>query len=391
MKHRNPASVVAAVASVLALVAGVCAAAPAAHAQFAAPRGNQPDLDIDAAARHAVVETLATRFDKTYVFPDKGSAGAAAIRGRRDAGEYDRIRSAAEFADSLSAHLRAVTSDRHVHVMYRNDPFPIEEPGGEMPEAERSRHEARARYTNYGFERVERLPGNVGYLDLREFSPSTDGLRTASAAMNFLANTDALIIDLRRNGGGSPDMIGLLLTYLTPEGTREHINDFYRRAENDTEQFWTLPYVPGPRLAGKPLYVLTSAHTFSAAEEFSYDVQNMRLGTVVGDVTGGGAHPVDFVRVHEHFAAMIPFGRAINPVTGTNWEGVGVKPDVLVPAAEALRAAHVAAVKTLAENPENSPERRDILARALERAEATEPDASGDFARQGLATRAAKK
>ncbi|MFN0151824.1 MAG: S41 family peptidase [bacterium] len=382
--------------SFLAVLAGIVVlggslAATAAYAQFAGPPGNQPDMTVDTPTRHAVIETLATQFERTYIFEDKARASAAAVRHHRDSGRYDRIGSAAEFADSLSAHLRAVTSDLHVCVFYRNEPFPIEEASGEMPEAERRRHEERARYTNYGFERVERLPGNVGYLDLREFSSDTDGLTTAAAAMNFLANTDALIVDLRRNGGGSPSMIAMLLTYLTPEGTREHINDFYRRAEDVTEQFWTLPHVPGARLAGKPLYVLTSGYTFSAAEEFSYDVQNMRLGTIVGEVTGGGAHPVDFVRLHDHFAASIPFGRAINPVTGTNWEGVGVKPEVEVAAAEALRTAHVAAVKKLAENPENSPERREILARALERAEATATAASDDFAPPGLAKRAGKK
>jgi hypothetical protein len=342
-----------------------------AHAQPGPASPNQPDMAIDAPARRSIVETLASQFDSLYVFPDKGRAGAAEIRKRLEAGRYDRITSATELADSLTAHLRAGNSDLHICVWYRSDAIPPMQSDGEPAEEERRRMEERERYTNYGFERVERLAGNVGYLELRSFSQDTEGLKTASAAMNFLANTDALIIDLRRNGGGSPSMIGLLLTYLTPEGSREHLNDFYWRPTDTIEQFWTLPFVPGPRLAGKPLYLLTSGGTFSAAEEFSYNVQNMKLGTLVGEVTGGGAHPVSFVRLHEHFMAMIPSGRAISPVTGTNWEGVGVKPDMQVSAEEALRAAHVAAIERLAADPNNSPARRDILAMALEKAKST--------------------
>jgi C-terminal processing protease CtpA/Prc len=327
------------------------------------------------------VDSLAARVERLYVFADKGKSTAKSIRQRLRAKQYDRITSAREFADSLTAHLQSATNDLHLRVGYRNEPIPHEDPDAGPPEPELRRMKEMERRLNYGFESVRRLPGNVGYLDLRAFSGNPEGQTTAVAAMNFLAFTDALIIDLRRNGGGSPAMIATLLTYLTPEGDRVHFNDFYQRETDSIEQYWTHSYVPGPRLTGKPLYVLTSGRTFSGAEEFAYDVQNLHLGTVVGETTGGGAHPGGFFRLSEHFAAFIPTGRAISPQTHTNWEGTGVKPDVAVPAADALRTAHVAAIKKLLEDPAIDEERRTALGMALERAESTPPDPSEDFAR----------
>jgi C-terminal processing protease CtpA/Prc len=227
---------------------------------------------------------------------------------------------------------------------------------------------------------VQRLPGNVGYLDLRMFSGDPDAQATAVAAMNFLGHSDALIVDLRRNGGGSPGMIATLLTYLVEPGDRLNFNNFYVREGDRTTQWWTLPYVPGPRLHGKPLYVLTSERTGSAAEEFSYDVQTHELGTLVGQVTAGGANPGGMFRMNDHFAAFIVTGRAVNPITKTNWEGVGVKPDIAVPAEDALREAHVAAVKKLLESPRDD-EHRGLLQRALEAAQKTVSDPAEDFRR----------
>jgi C-terminal processing protease CtpA/Prc len=199
--------------------------------------------------------------------------------------------------------------------------------------------------------------------------------------MNFLANTDALIIDLRKNGGGSPTMIATLLTYFVPEDARLLFNTFYRREGDRTEEYWTSPYVPGPRYAGKPLYVVTSVRTGSGAEEFAYDVQTHELGTVVGAVTAGGANPGRFFRLTDHFAAFIATGRAVNPVTHTNWEGVGVTPDSLAKAGEALRIAYTMALQKLLEGAKEDPERADALKRAIEDAAKRPADPEEDFAR----------
>jgi hypothetical protein len=364
----------------IALLLLALAQAPAARAQ-APPPADQPDLKVDLASRRAVVDTLCDRIERFYVFPDRAREVSKALRKRMSRHEYDRIESAKELADSLTAHIHAVTPDLHLRVHYRYEPIPPQKDDRVPAESERLRMHELDRFMNYGFQRVERLPGNVGYLDLWQFSGDPDGQATAVAAMNFLANTDALIIDLRRNGGGDPVMIATLLTYFVPPGDRLLFNTFYEREGNKTVEYWTSPYVPGPRYAGKPLYVVTSARTGSGAEEFAYDVQTHKLGTLVGAVTAGGANPGGLYRLSDHFAAFIARGRAINPVTKTNWEGVGVGPDSLTTAGVALRTAYTMAVEKLMERAGQDPERMDALKRALEVAANRAPDPEEDFIR----------
>jgi hypothetical protein len=201
---------------------------------------------------------------------------------------------------------------------------------------------------NYGFKELKILEGNVGYLDLRQFMSPAQAGEAATAAMNFLANADAIIFDLRQNGGGDPGMIQLLTSYLYRDGETRHLNSFYHRRSNDTTQTWTLPYVPGRRNPKAKVYVLTSNFTFSAAEEFTYNLKNLKRATIVGETTGGGAHPGGMHPVAERFDSIIPDGRAIKPITGTNREGVGVEPDVKVPAGDALGKAHFLALEELA-------------------------------------------
>jgi C-terminal processing protease CtpA/Prc len=155
--------------------------------------------------------------------------------------------------------------------------------------------------------------------------------------MNFLANTDALIVDLRENGGGSPVMVAYVQSYLFSQ--RTHLNDLWTRRTNTTDEYWTRD-VPGKRFGGsKPVFVLTSRNTFSGAEEFTYNLKNLKRATIIGETTGGGAHPVSGHKIDERFMIGVPFARAINPISKTNWEGTGVEPDVKVPAAEALATA----------------------------------------------------
>lgn len=364
----------------LALLAAVLVAAPAS-AQMAGGGPNEPDTPIDAKEKAAVIESLAVAVRDRYVFADKGAQLAKILKQRHARKEYDRITSSKEFADSLLAHMQDFTHDKHMRVHYRHEPFPVQTGDEARDEAaERKRMVENQRLRNFGFEKVQRLAGNVGYLELRMFDGLPEAQPTAIAAMNFLANCDAIIIDLRKNGGGSPAMIQTLLTYFVEEGDRLHINDFYRRATDDIEQFHTASFVPGPRLFGKPLYVLTSNLTGSAAEEFAYDVQTHKLGTIYGAVSGGAANPGGMFRLSEHLAAFIATGRAINPVTKTNWEGVGVKPDVVVAPGDALREAHVAALTKLSETADEA--RRQLLAPAIEQAKKTPSDPAEDFERR---------
>ena len=184
------------------------------------------------------------------------------------------------------------------------------------------------------------------------FAESANAFRTASAAMNFLSNTDALLIDLRENGGGSPLMIQMISSYLF-ESYEEHLNSFFYRPADETRQFWTLPYVPGKKIPDIPVFVLTSNRTFSAAEEFTYNLKNMERATIVGDTTGGGAHPIDRIELNNNFGVSIPIGRAVNPITNTNWEGTGIEPHVVCDIAKAKDVAYAMALDSVLLNMED--------------------------------------
>lgn len=200
---------------------------------------------------------------------------------------------------------------------------------------------------NCAFSKADRLPGNIRYLKFNAFEdPNTCGPIVA-ASMTFLAHTDALIFDLRENHGGNPSMVQLIVSYLFTNST--HINDMLNQHDSTTTQYWTLPSVAGPRYLDKPVYVLTSAQTFSGGEEFTYDLQTQKRATIVGETTGGGAHPVNGMPAGDYFMIAVPVGRPINPVTNKDWEGTGVSPDVKTSATDALETALRLARKRMAE------------------------------------------
>jgi hypothetical protein len=303
-----------------------------------------PDMTVDGAMRAEVIDGALKALNDNYVFPEVAKKMEQAIRERQQRHEYDSITSARKFAQTLMDNLQDVSHDKHLRVMYSSEPIPVRPPNQEPTPDDIERQRAFGARINFGFEKVERMVGNIGYLDLRGFAPPLFMGDTAAAAMNFLANTEALIIDLRQNGGGDPAAVALISSYLfAPEPV--HLNDLYWRPGNETHQWWTLPYVPGKRLAGKDVYVLTSHRTFSAAEEFTYNLKNLKRATIVGETTGGGAHPGGGHRINDHFMVGVPSGRAINPISKTNWEGTGVEPDVKVPAERALKTAHLMALE----------------------------------------------
>ena len=326
---------------------------------------DQPDRTLDAAERRTIIDGVIARLNEAYVFPDTAKAMETAIRARQRRGEYDRITSSQAFAESLTAHLQAVSHDKHLRVRFVARGVPAG-PGGDGPSPD-DRAEAKlfGQRLNFGFERVERLPGNVGYLEIRSFGFDTaDVSSVAASAFDFLGNTDALIIDVRRNGGGSPHMVAQVSSYLFgPDPVL--LNSLYWRPDNRTDDFYTSRTVAGTRYGpDRPVYVLTSRNTFSGAEEFTYNLQTRRRATIVGDTTGGGAHPGGPRRVTQYVAVWVPSGRAINPITKTNWERVGVRPDIAVPSDQALRAAHLAALRVLRQQASDS-ERQQALDRAI--------------------------
>ena len=311
--------------------------------------GQDESKPATAEFRAAAVDSISWALNKTYVFEDVARDMEKLLRRKLKRGEYDEFETIQEFARQLTEDMQEVSNDRHLGVRFMSDEAVAEAAaGGEDPAVAHQMAFERGSKQNFQFKKLEILDGNVGYMKLDGFNDTSLSGPTAVAAMNFLGYTDALIIDLRDNGGGSPSLIQTLMAYLLDDST--HLNSFYIRDGDSLQQFWSAPYVPGPKMVDTELYVLTSSRTFSAAEEFTYNVKNLERGTIVGETTGGGAHPVaSYVFDNMNIMVRVSFGRAINPISGTNWEGVGVQPDIEVPADQALDAAYLDALTTLRE------------------------------------------
>lgn len=304
------------------------------------------DMDprIDVATRTRVLDAIVVKLSDLYVFPDVAKKMEQALREHQKAGVYDAVPESRAFAALLTEQLQAVSRDKHLHVDFMTMPVPAEE-RREPTAADKERMRAHLERMNCGFQKVERIDGNIGYVKFNMFAEAELCGAKATEMLGSLGDVDALIFDLTENGGGHPDMVAFLSSYLFAK--RTHLNDIYDRKENKTTQYWTKPEVSGKKFATQPVYVLTSNRTFSGAEEFSYNLKNLKRATIVGETTGGGAHPTMGVRLDDHFMIGVPFARAINPITKTNWEGTGVEPDVKVPAAQALDTAKKLAVEKI--------------------------------------------
>lgn len=283
--------------------------------------------ELDAAARGEVIEELINQLNQSYVFPETASRLSLDLRNRLAGGEYDRISDVQAFATRLTADLQSISKDKHLRVRTGAPPAP---PAGGAAAA--------APATPFG--RTERLEGDVAYIEITTFGMPPGRVREAvETTMSAAADASALIIDVRRNGGGTPDLVALISSYLFDDEP-VHLNSLYLRPTDTTRDFYTDPSVSGKKYGGsKPVWVLTSSRTFSAAEEFTYNLQTRKRATIVGETTGGGAHPGGVVALPHGLSVFVPSGRAINPITKTNWEGTGVRPDVAVTADEALDAA----------------------------------------------------
>lgn len=312
----------------------------AAVPALAVPPETQPA--IDARDRAAILDDIAAALREAYVFPDIAQRMEEHVQRQLQSGAYDRLGTLESFTEKLTEDLRSVSHDLHLAVLWS--------PGPPAPEIEEPTPEelTMMRRDNYGFRRVERLSGNIGYLKLDSFERADLGGDTAVAAMGFLAGSDALIVDLRENGGGDPTMVQLLTSYLVPSEP-VHFSSFYIRKGDKTRQLWTQAWVPGARLSAAPVFLLTSGRTFSAAEDFAYSLKSLKRATLVGETTGGGAHPVEIHQVEGYpVLVRLPYGRSVNPITGADWEGTGVEPDIAVAAPDALDVAHTRALDAVA-------------------------------------------
>jgi hypothetical protein len=299
------------------------------------------EIDADTPAR--IVDAAGKMLNTHYVYPALAKKMAQGLHEHLEHGDDQAIATGPELAFALTQQLQEVSHDRHVRVEWQARTAP---PGGAEPDDDLRQEKEDLERNKCGFVKIERLDGNIGYMKFDEFGLVDVCGAKATDAFATLGDVDAIIFDLRDNGGGRPEMITYVESYLFAK--RTHIYDMYDRDDNKTTPIWTNPGVPGKKLATQPVYVLTAARTFSGAEAFAYDLQSAKRATIVGEVTGGGAHPTHPVPLDGHFVLMVPSARPINAVTKTDWEGTGVQPHVKVPADQALDKAKQLAAEEIA-------------------------------------------
>lgn len=281
------------------LVVGLFSAAPAAA--------------LDASERAQLIPAICAVLQAEYVLPDTAAKVVSALQANAQRGDYAAISDGLALAKRVTDDMRAISRDGHLGAVYHPAGARTEPENLSIADLDGMREQGRR--LNNGFRKVERLEGNVGYIDLRGFWDPYLASGVMNAAMAFVANADALIIDLRQNRGGEPNGVAYLASFLFEMRTR--LNDIVMRRGDRVEQYWTTR-VAGPIFGGqKPLYLLTSKSTFSAAEDFTYALKHLKRAVVVGETTGGGAHPTRPVKVTEHFAVWVPFARSMNPITHT--------------------------------------------------------------------------
>lgn len=335
-----------------------------------------PETPINAAEQSAVIASLGQQLKSQYVFPDVAAKTAATLSAKAAHGDYRDAKTTTAFAKALSKDLRSLGNDKHLAVKFAPGLSPPPQ-GADKRSDDKNAKGADDRDAqdkemvqmiaqmrsdsareSYGISRVQLLPGAVSYIDLRNFGPPEIDGAAYDAAISLVAGTKGLVLDLRQNHGGAADGVAYLLSHFFAIGDARHLNDFYVRADNSTRQFWTIPSAM-PRFAG-PIYVLTSHITGSGAEECAYDLQTQKRATLVGETTVGAANPGGWNPLGHGFMAFIPVARAINPITQTNWEHVGVKPDIAVPAGSAMQVAYTAILNDLVKKSTDSDEQTNL-------------------------------
>jgi tetratricopeptide (TPR) repeat protein len=288
------------------------------------------------------IESLNQLMNDFYVFPDVAKKTEQHLDKQLESGHFDEYSNIESFAEALTASVQAINKDKHMRIR-KNRPYVAQENSPERLIEERIDRVNRSRRGNLGFTALEMLEGNIAYLDLRGFAGLENGKAKVDSYMKLMAEADAVIIDLSKNGGGSPDMVQYLCSFFFNQ--KVHLNSLYYREGDVTREYWTLDEVGGKKMPEVPLFVITSSRTFSAAEEFSYNMQTRERATLVGQTSGGGANPGGTRPINADLGVFIPTGRAINPITKTNWEGVGVIPEVKTDVDNAKEKAHELAKK----------------------------------------------
>lgn len=316
------------------------------------------------------IQKILEILENRYIFPEVANSMKNVVITNLESGKYDTISLAEEFAFQLTTDLQQVSKDLHLKIQFEEQTEP--QPGeNEKDDAGEKWIQNLMQENNYGVQSKKIMEGNIGYLEMPMFGPLDLCADTLMAAIGFIKNTDALIIDLREcRGSLDENTIPFFCSYFFKEPV--HLFDFYTRETNSTKQFWTCAWVPGEKYLEKPIYILTSGRTFSGGEELAYDLKHVNRAEIVGETTRGGANPTDYARVNSYFSISVPYMRSVNPVTKTNWEQRGVQPDIAVKSNMALYTAHVEALQKLYSLTEDN-NRRISLQKMLQQVEDNQP------------------
>lgn len=299
------------------------------------------EIDLTKEYKEQVVQKLSDLMNNFYVFPEVAKKTEAHLMVQLKDGHFDQYKNDETFAQALTESVQSINKDKHMRIR-KNRPYVAPESTPERKIEERLDRINRTRGFNSGFNTVKIMEGNVGYLDYRGFAGFPGGKSVTDAYMKLLSQSDAIIIDLSKNGGGDPSMVQYICSFFFDQ--KVHLNSLYYRDGDRTIDYWTLDEVEGAKMPDVPLFVITSDRTFSGAEEFSYNMQTQKRATLIGQTSGGGANPGGTRGINENLSVFIPTGRAINPITKTNWEGVGVIPEIQTTKEEALVKAHELAI-----------------------------------------------
>lgn len=327
-----------------------------AWAQPAAPWTSVPPdtsvvgFSIDSADRTRIIDAVIETLEARYVDAENAAAMVDALSERRGRGDYDAIANGWTFATQLTRDLREVSGDLHLGIGFS----PLAG-GPSLPNPDMAaRFGSPPGRERCGFEQVEVLDGGIGYVKVNRFFETNTCSSAAIAVLYSIARSRAIVLDLRDHAGGYIGMNVLIASHLFSRPTR--LSTLHWRDSRRTQEYWTKERPTGPRMPDMPLYIVTSSRTFSAGEWLAYDLRALGRAVVVGETTAGAAHTADPARLDERFVMSVPVARPVNPVTGGNWEGTGVVPDVPVAAADAVEVAIALAREALADGDAAKPE-----------------------------------
>jgi len=295
---------------------------------------SQSDKEIDGKRVENIIDSISSLLNQYYVFPDVAKKIEVQLKAECTKGYFNNIKSDEELAEKIHLEMKSIANDLHLRFWVAGS---TKSSGINRNRIPNYNYQKVNDIREFGFFRTGKVDNDIGYLEILGFPPLNSSKESIDTAMKCLTDSKVLIIDVRRNGGGIPETIKYICSYFFEKPT--HINSIYWRYLDKTVDFITLEEVGGRKMVDVPIYVLTSSNTVSGGEEFAYNIQTQKRGVLIGEVTAGGANPSD-VLSFDNFRISIPTGRAINPITKTNWEGVGVKPDYEIEASEALELAH---------------------------------------------------